>query len=263
VIVITSIMALGVLLSWRGVATRSAVVAYLCLGAGLAAYLLCLLILFLLVHRYHFAMYMASYLRHAAAYLCGFLFVAVAFMTLNPSWDDRFRSRIGKCLALVLVVVTLGVCLPPKGSIHKAQYSQRGQRGDIWKLRSWSEALREHASPGDSVDFLHFESYGFEQIILRYWSHPIRIVKEPASVTTKNVDDRRYEHLPVEDLVRRLNQADFLFVSHMTPDARREYSSVLGGIGETAGGPAGLYEIVKTGEGEAPRLVALTAGPQT
>lgn len=260
--VISSIMALAVLLSWRRAATRSAAITYLCLGAGLAGYLLCLLLLFLLVHRQHFALHMDSYIRHAAAYVCGFLFVAVAFLTVNPAWDDRLASRIWKYLAFVLVVVALAVYLPMKGSIHEADYSQRGRRGNVWKLRSVSEGVRQHASPGDSVDFLHFGGYGFEQIILRYWSYPIRVVNAPSSITTGDVENRRYRHQSVEDLVRRLNQADLLFVSHTTPDALREYASVLGGVGETAGGAAGLYEIVKTERGEPPDLVALSTDPE-
>jgi hypothetical protein len=261
-IVITAIFVLGVLMSWRGVATRSAAIIYLCLGAGLAAYLLCLLVLFLLVHHEYFALFMGSYMRHAAAYLCGFLFVAVAFLTLNPRWDDRLESRIGKYLGLVLVVVALGAYLPPKGSLHKADYSQRGQHFGVLTLRSSSEVIRAHARPGDSVDFLDFGGFGFQQVILRYWSYPIRVVEAPPSITTKDVNDQFYRHLSVEGLVQRLNQADFLFLWRTTPDALREYSSVFAEVGETAGGPAGLYQIVKAGEGAPPRLVRLSMDPK-
>jgi hypothetical protein len=261
-IVITAIFVLGMLMSWRGVATRSAALIYLCLGAGLAAYLLCLLVLFLLVHHEYFALFMDSYMRHAAAYLCGFLCVAIAFLAPNPRWDDRLGPRIRKYLGLVLVVVALGAYLPPKGSLHKADYSQRGQHFGVLALRSSSEAVRAHAGPGDSVDFLDFGSFGFQQVIFRYWSHPIRVVDAPPSVTTKDLNDQFYRHLSVEGLVERLNQADFLFVWRTTPDALREYSSVLAEVGETADGPAGLYEIVRTGEGEPPRLVAVSTDPK-
>jgi len=260
-ILITAVIVLGALLSWRGVAVRSAAIIYLCLGAGLAAYLLCLLVLFLFVHDERFALFMGSYMRHAAAYLCGFLLVAVAFLTLNPGWDDRLASRIGKFLGLVLVVVALGAYLPPKGSLHEADYSQRGQYLGALALRSASEAIRMRARPGDSVDFLNFGGLGYQQIILRYWSHPIRVVEAPPSITTKDVDGEFYRHLSVEGLVQRLNRADFLFVWHTTPDALLEYASVLAEVGETTDGPAGWYEIVKTGEGEPPRLVAVSTDP--
>jgi len=169
-IVITSIMALGMLLSWRGIATRSAVVAYLCLGAGLAAYLLCLLVFYLLVYDYRFALPMPSYPRHVGSYLCGFLMVAIAFLTLNPTWDGGLKVRIGKYLVLALAVVAFNAWIPPKGGIHKVYYSGRGQRGDAWTLKESSENIREHVSQGDRVDFLHFGGDGFRQAIFRYFS---------------------------------------------------------------------------------------------
>jgi hypothetical protein len=87
-------------------------------------------------------------------------------------------------------------------------------------------------------------------------------VDAPPSITTKDLNDQFYRHLSVEGLVQRLNRADFLFVWRTTADALREYSSVFAEAAETADGPAGLYEIVKTGEGKPPRLVAVSTDPK-
>lgn len=257
VIVVTTIMALGALLSWRGIAIRSAAVTYLCLGLGLAAYLLCLLVFYLLVQPYWVAITMPAYARYTAAYLSGFLMVACAFLTLNPMWDEGRKSRLGKYLVFVLVVVALVVYAAPKGGLQKAYYAGRGWHFDIWTLQGLSEEIRGHVSQGDKVDFLHFGGDGYAQIIFRYFCYPIRVVSAPPSVTTTTVTNRSHSHLSAEDLGRRLNDADFLFVSKTTPEALREYSSVFGGAGRPEGGPSGLYEILKTGDDARPILLPL------
>jgi len=257
VIVVTSIVALGTLLSWRGIATRSAAVTYLCLGSGLAAYLLCLLVFYLLVQPYWVAITMPAYARYTAAYLSGFLMVACVFLTLNPMWDEGLKVRIGKYLVLVLVVVALVVYATPKGGLQKAYYSGRGWHFDIWTLQGLSEEIRGYVSPGDKVDFLHFGGNGYAQVIFRYFCYPIRVVNAPPSVTTTNLTNRSHSHLSAEDLGRRLNDADFLFVSKTTPEALREYSSVFGEAGRPGGGPSGLYEILKTGDDARPSLLPL------
>ena len=59
-------------------------------------------------------------------------------------------------------------------------------------------------------------------------------------------------------LARRLNRADYLYLWGTTADALREYSPIFEEIAGTPGGPAGLYDIVKAGDDQPPRLVPIS-----